>query len=146
MQNAPNASKHSFLPYLFSCERKDRAAGGASETTTTERILAGKASFPLCSFLPFQTASQTCGLGFIANLLQPLSQPAADSSPGRGAKGMRTAGGSHNLSVSCADSIPTPLCPFGTFPPDRGNRPLKGEPWACASHGPFFLDFPAHFR
>ena len=27
MQNAPNASKHSFLPYLFSCERKDRAVG-----------------------------------------------------------------------------------------------------------------------
>ena len=24
---APNASKHSFLPYLFSCERKDRAVG-----------------------------------------------------------------------------------------------------------------------
>ena len=56
-QNAPNASKHSFLPYLFSCERKDRAAGGASETTTTERILASKASYPLCSFLPFQTAN-----------------------------------------------------------------------------------------
>ncbi|MCI6528440.1 MAG: hypothetical protein MR438_05640, partial [Clostridiales bacterium] len=46
------------------------AAGGASETTTTERILASKASYPLCSFLPFQTASQTCGLGFIANLRQ----------------------------------------------------------------------------
>ena len=27
MQKAPNASKHSFLPYLFSCERKDRAVG-----------------------------------------------------------------------------------------------------------------------
>ena len=25
-------------------------------------------------------------------------------------------------------SIPYPFCPFGTFPPDRGNRPLKGEP------------------
>ena len=23
---------------------------------------------------------------------------------------------------------PYPLCPFGTFPPDRGNRPLGGEP------------------
>ena len=53
----PIVTKHSFLPYLFSCERKDRAAGGASETTTTERILASKASYPLCSFLPFQTAS-----------------------------------------------------------------------------------------
>ena len=24
---------------------------------------------------------------------------------------------------------PYPLCPFGTFPPDRGNRPLEGEPF-----------------
>ena len=51
------ASKHSFLPYLFSCERKDRAAGGASETTTTERAAASDVSYPLCSFLPFQTAN-----------------------------------------------------------------------------------------
>ena len=37
-------------------------------------------------------------------------------------------------SVGFADSYPYPLCPFGTFPPDRGNRPLKGKPWACV-HG-----------
>ena len=24
---------------------------------------------------------------------------------------------------------PYPFCPFGTFPPDRGNRPLGGEPF-----------------
>ena len=50
-------TKRPFLPYLFPRKGKDRAAGGASETTTTERILAGKASYPLCSFLPFQTAN-----------------------------------------------------------------------------------------
>ena len=34
-----------------------------------------------------------------------------------------------NLSVSAAPSQhPSPFCPFGTFPPDRGNRPLEGEP------------------
>ena len=49
--------KRPFLPYLFLREGKDRAAGGTSETTTTERILASKASYPLCSFLPFQTAN-----------------------------------------------------------------------------------------
>ena len=27
---------------------------------------------------------------------------------------------------------PYPFCPFGTFPPDRGNRPLEGEPWVHA--------------
>ena len=57
----------------------------------------------------------------------PLSQPAADSSPGRGAKGMRTAGGSHNLSVSCADSIPTPFVPSGHFPLIGGIGPWKGS-------------------
>ena len=37
-----------------------------------------------------------------------------------------------NLSVSAAPSQhPYPFCPFGTFPPDRGNRPLEGEPWGC---------------
>ena len=34
-----------------------RAAGGASETTTTERAAASDVSYPLCSFLPFQTAN-----------------------------------------------------------------------------------------
>ena len=74
----PIVTKHSFLPYLFSCERKDRATGGASEMTTTEQAAASDVSFPLCSFLPFQTASQTCGLGFIANLRQPLSLGCAE--------------------------------------------------------------------
>ena len=35
-----------------------------------------------------------------------------------------------NLSVSAAPcQHPYPFCPFGTFPPDRGNRPLEGEPF-----------------
>ena len=44
-------------PRLFSCERKDGAVGDASETTTTERAAASDVSYPLCSFLPFQTAN-----------------------------------------------------------------------------------------
>ena len=46
-----------FLPYLFPRKGKDMAAGGASETTTTERAAASDVSYPLCSFLPFQTAN-----------------------------------------------------------------------------------------
>ena len=46
-----------FLPYLFPRKGKDRAAGGVSEMTTTERAAASDVSFPLCSFLPFQTAN-----------------------------------------------------------------------------------------
>ena len=39
----------------------------------------------------------------------------------------------YHLSVSAAPSQhPYPFCPFGTFPPDRGNRPLEGEPGGCA--------------
>ena len=72
-ESTKRVPKHSFLPYLFSCERKDRAAGGASEMTTAERILASKASYPLCSFFPFQTASETCGLGFSMQISDNLS-------------------------------------------------------------------------
>ncbi len=32
MQIAPRVPKHSFLPYLFYCERKDRAAGGIRQS------------------------------------------------------------------------------------------------------------------
>ena len=41
----------------------------------------------------------------------------------------------NNLSVSAAPSQhPYPFCPFGTFPPDRGNRPLEGEPFLLLLH------------
>ena len=33
---------------------------------------------------------------------------------------------------ACGCQHPYPFCPFGTFPPDRGNRPLEGEPGGCA--------------
>ena len=47
-----------FLPYLFRQDGKDRAAGGASETASTERVPAVRGvSFPLSPFLPFQTAN-----------------------------------------------------------------------------------------
>ena len=62
-----------FLPYLFPRKGKDRAAGGTSETTTTERAAASDVSYPLCSFLPFQTASETCGLGFSMQICDNLS-------------------------------------------------------------------------
>ena len=43
----------------------------------------------------------------------------------------------NNLSVSAAPSQhPYPFCPFGTFPPDRGNRPLEGEPRGSVIPGP----------
>ena len=48
-----------------------------------------------------------------------------------------------NLSVSAAPSQhPYPFCPFGTFPPDRGNRPLEGEPFPARRHHP--SKFPPH--
>ena len=45
---------------------------------------------------------------------------------------MRTAGGSHNLSVSCADSIPTPFVPSGHFPLIGGIGPWKGSQGAAS--------------
>ena len=32
-----------------------------------------------------------------------------------------------------------PFWPFGPFPPDRGNRPLSGEPWGCCISAIFIL-------
>ena len=37
-QYAPNVTKRPFLPYLFPRKGKDRAAGGTSETASTERV------------------------------------------------------------------------------------------------------------
>ena len=34
---------------------------------------------------------------------------------------------------ACGCQHPYPFCPFGTFPPDRGNRPLEGEPLGRAA-------------
>ena len=63
LQQAPNASKHSFLPYLFSCERKDRAAGGTSETASTERAAAiHGVSYPLSPFPPHSRRTASLGL------------------------------------------------------------------------------------
>ena len=77
-QTRPSAP---FLPLLFRQDGKEGAAGGASETTATERAAASDVSFPLYSFLPFQTASETRGLGFRANLWQPLSLGCAEPAP-----------------------------------------------------------------
>ena len=61
-----------------------------------------------------------------------LSVSAAPSQlPWEGSQGFRTAGGSQNwgdnLSVSCADSIPTPFVPSGHFPLIGGIGPWKGS-------------------
>ena len=46
-----------FSPIFSRAREKIGAAGGASEMTTTERAAASDVSYPLCSFLPFQTAN-----------------------------------------------------------------------------------------
>ncbi len=43
-----------------------------------------------------------------------------------------------NLSVCFADSVPTTFVPSGHFPPDRGNRPLRGEPLDDVIHISFW--------
>ena len=49
-----------FLPILFRQDGKEWAAGGASETASTERVSAKReASYPLSPFPPFQSANAT---------------------------------------------------------------------------------------
>ena len=55
---------HSFLPNLFSCERKEWAVGDTSETALPERDAACGVSFPIRPFLPFHPAGQACGVVF----------------------------------------------------------------------------------
>ncbi len=38
------------------------------------------------------------------------------------------------ISQPSADSYPYPLCPFGAFPPDRGNRPPGEAIWCFPSY------------
>ena len=81
------------------------AAGGASETTTTERAAASDVCF-LCAHF-FLSKPQT---EFAVWVLWRICS---------------------NLS-GASRQHPYPFCPFGTFPPDRGNRPLGGEPFSAA--------------
>ena len=46
-----------------------------------------------------------------------------------------------DLSVCFAASIPTPFVPSGHFPPDRGNRPLEGEP--LGRNAPRLIEIPS---
>ena len=56
--SAISFSSASFLPILFWQDRKEWAAGGASETASTERVSAKReASYPLSPFPPFQSAN-----------------------------------------------------------------------------------------
>ena len=68
-QDAPRVPRRPFLPYLFPRRGKDRAAGGTSETASTERVSAVReVSYPLSPFPPFQNtnASLVRVLGFSA--------------------------------------------------------------------------------
>ena len=65
----------------------------------------------------------------VANSRQPLSLGCAEPAPLEGEpfplrRGINLSGASRQH--------PYPFCPFGTFPPDRGNRPLGGEPFSAA--------------
>ena len=57
MQNAPNASTHSFLPYLFSCERKDRAVGDIQQIQICDNLSVSAAP----SQLPWKGSLFRCG-------------------------------------------------------------------------------------
>ena len=123
-------TKRPLSPPSFPARRKRRGRRRhvRNDHDGTNPCKQGFLSSVLVSSFPNRKLNLRFGF-FHANLRQPLSQPAADSSPGRGAKGMCTAGGSHNLSVSCADSIPTPFVPSGHFPLIGGIGPWKGSLW-----------------
>ena len=103
-QNAPIVTSAPFLLLLFRQDGKEGAAGGASETTTAEGAAASDVCFLCARFFLSKPQTEFAVWVFFMQIC-------------------------YNLSVSASPSQhPYPFCPFGTFPPDRGNRPLEGEP------------------
>ena len=125
-------TKRPFSPPSFPARRKRRGRrrrvrNDHSGTSRRKRRL-----FPLCSFLPFQTANRICGLGFSMQICGNLSVSLRLTAPLEGEP--RGCAPPEVLSIEgqplslLRSQHPYPFCPFGTFPPDRGNRPLEGEP------------------
>ena len=91
----------------------------------------GRRFLRCCAFLSRNVAAAQNVLRFSSSV------GCADSFPSRGSLFSAQNVLRSSSSVRFADSYPYPLCPFGTFPPDRGNRPLKGKPFGeCAKKPP----------
>ena len=82
----PTVPMRPFLPYLFPRKGKDRAVGDNRQLQICDDLSVSAAP----SQLPWKGSqgARTAG-GAAEKGGQPLSQPAADSSPGRGAVGLR---------------------------------------------------------
>ena len=100
----PTVTKRPFSPPSFPARRKRRGRRRRvrNDHDGTSRRKRRLFSSVLVSSFPNRKLNLRFGF-FPADLQQPLSQP-----------------------DGCQH--PYPFCPFGTFPPDRGNRPLEGEP------------------
>ena len=76
-----------------------------------------------------------CGPPKIRGSMHPASPSTLFSPIFSLARKDRAAGGIRQLQIcdsnpsGASRQHPYPFCPFGTFPPDRGNRPLGGEPF-----------------
>ena len=105
MQNAPNASKHSFLP-IFSLAREKIGPPEARQKRPRRNEPPQATSLFLCArFFLSKPQTEFAVWVFLCKF--------AATSQSR----LRRA------------SIPTPFVPSGHFPPERGNRPLRGEPF-----------------
>ena len=108
MQKAPNASKRPFSPPSFPARRKRRGRRRRvrNDHDGTSRRKRRLLSSVLISSFPNRKLNLRFGF---------YGESAATSQ-----SRLRRA------------SIPTPFVPSGPFPPDRGNRPLGGEPFSAA--------------
>ena len=106
MQKAPNASKRPFSPPFFSGKTEKKGPPEARQKRPRRNESLQARLLILCARF-FLSKPQTEFAVWVFSMQI-----------------------CNNLSVSASPSQhPYPFCPFGTFPPDRGNRPLEGEPF-----------------
>ena len=131
-QEAPNVTQRPFSPPSFPARRKRRGRRRRvrNDHDGTSRRKRRLFSSVLVSSFPNRKLNLRFG-SFPADLRQPLSLGCAETAPlsgePRGAHRRRFSELGDNLSVSFADSIPTPFVPSGHFPLIGGIGPWKGS-------------------
>ena len=136
----PRRGRKRRRPKAFEMQRvSEPKRGGSSERTTLLLISRLRRQLPLkgkprtlrvAASFPQRGKPWTCRNVAAPQNVQRSSSSVrfADSFPSRGSL-FSAQNAQPSSSVRFADSYLYPLCPFGTFPPDRGDRPHKRKPF-----------------
>ena len=116
-------TKRPFLPYLFPRMGKDRAAGGNRQLQICDNL-----SVSFADSSPGRGAKECAPPEVLKSRRRPFSQPAAASSPGRGALGRKSPPrGRARASFYCFSLVLSAKYSFVSFAttPERAKRAMK---------------------